>query len=76
MNAEVLNCEKVNGTIRLARAQGLPVEAVVCPQATVCDLKEPCPTSMVDVFNVRLEKTRALQDAKIGGQHFANGDKI
>jgi hypothetical protein len=55
-------CEVVYRTRILAKAQGLPAELVNCPRAPTCDLKEPCVTSRVDVFNARLERTAALNN--------------
>lgn len=73
MTPEIV-CPIVAGAKRLAVRQGLDAGLVVCPR--VCDQKEPCAPSMVEVFNARIDRERSLLDAKVSGQHFANGDRI
>ena len=72
-------CQRMQAVTTLAVKQGLPAEAVKCPQANFCD-GIACPPSMVDIFDARMEKTtetvRRLEDARIAGKYYSNGDKI
>lgn len=72
------DCPRMATVKKLAVKQGLPAEAIVCPQEVYCD-KVACPPSMVDVFDARMEKTRReaeLESIRINAGYFANGDKM
>ena len=70
-------CPIVRGAKALAVKQGLDAAKVECP--LVCDRREPCVTSPVEVFDAKLDKTkRALELADIArnAKFFSNGDRI
>lgn len=67
-------CPIVQSARKLAVRQGLDASLVDCPK--ICDRKEPCPPSMVEIFNARINKARDLLDARINGQYHSDGTKI
>ena len=69
-------CPIVSGAKRLAERQGLNADLVECTQEVYCDLKEPCPTKMTEVFNAKIDREQRLLDAKISAQFYSNGDRV
>ncbi len=73
------DCPRIATVKKLAVKQGLPASVIECPQRSFCD-GVACPPSMVDIFDARMEKTKQkladLNDARISGQYFSNGDKM